>query len=155
MNFLLCNPISLQKCKMSWNCSNPVLSSVAEPPLIWAARDVRGPGADSGSRSKKRLRLQAKKGSSRRLQLLTLNFSSQLCKISLLMKIIYRSYCLYKLNWLQVYILLVFLAFIKDPAEAGASINKWLRLSAPTYKKIGSGSGATSKLAAPAPRHWF
>ena len=62
-----------------------VVSSAAEQPLIWPA-----------PRSRSRLRLQAKKrgsgsrqkkGSSRRLQLLTLNFSFQLCKISLLIKI--------------------------------------------------------------------
>ena len=64
-----------------------VLSSAVEQPLIWAAPDVQSPGADFGSRQKKRLRLQAKKGSSRRLRLLTLKFSFQLCKISLLIKI--------------------------------------------------------------------
>ena len=96
--------------------------------------------------AKKCLRLQAKKSSSRRLQLLTLNFSFQLCKISLLIKIIYGSYCLYKLNRLHVYILLVLFAFIKDPAEAGAAKKKRLQLSAPTYKKIGSGSGAAPQL---------
>ena len=74
-NTLLLSPVSC------------VLSCAAEPPLIWAAPDVQGPGADFGSRQKKRLRLQAKKGSSRRLRLQTLNFSFQLCKISLLIKI--------------------------------------------------------------------
>ena len=38
-----------------------VFASVAEQPLFWAAPalapDVLGPGADSGSRQKKRLRL--------------------------------------------------------------------------------------------------
>ena len=52
--------------------------SVAEPPLFWAAPapDVRGPVADSGSRQKKRLWLQTKKGGSwrLRLRLLTLIF---------------------------------------------------------------------------------
>ena len=74
----------LTPCSATPVCS--VLSSAAEQPLIWAAPDVQSPGADFGSRQKKRLRLQAKKGSSRRLRLLTLNFSFQLCKISLLNK---------------------------------------------------------------------
>ena len=59
--------------------------SVAEQPLFWAAPapEVRGPGADSGFGSDQigsapaltklgRLRLQAKKGASRPLQLHTL-----------------------------------------------------------------------------------
>ena len=50
------------------------VTSVAEPPLFWAAPVVRGPGALSGSTKLGRLRLQAKKGGSWRLRLHTLKF---------------------------------------------------------------------------------
>ena len=39
--------------------------------------------------------------------------------------------------------------FPKNPAGARAAIKMRLRLSSPTLQKIGSGSGAASKLAAP------
>ena len=92
---------------------------------------------------KKRLRLQAKKGGSRRVWLLTLKFFiSGLTNFNLI-KIIFGSYGLYKLNWAR----LVFFAFLKDPAGAGAAIKELPRLSAPTYQKIGSGSATLEKRA--------
>ena len=92
---------------------------------------------------KKRLRLQAKKGGSRRVWLLTLKFFiSGLTNFNLI-KIIFGSYGLYKLNLAR----LVFFAFLKDPAGAGATIKELPRLSAPTYQKIGSGSATLEKRA--------
>ena len=41
---------------------------------------------------------------------------------------------------------LFFLAFLKVPAGAAAALKRLLRFSAPTERKIGSGSGAASKL---------
>ena len=65
--------------------------------------------------------------------------------------------CLYKLNRIHVYILqehdVFLIAFLGDPAGAGTALNRQLRLSAPTHHKIGSGSGAAYKLAAP--QHWI
>ena len=57
--------------KKTWSWSK--FTSVAEPPLFRAAPapDVRGPRAYSSSGQKKRFRLQAKKGGSRRARLLT------------------------------------------------------------------------------------
>ena len=130
-------------------------SSVAEPPLFWAAPapDVRGPGGDSGSRQKR----VAPGGSSSSSGSCSFYFSFQLWKIQLLLKIIFGSYCFYKLNLLHFYMFQsqgsYYFSFLKDPTGAGAAIKQRLRLTAPAYQKIGSGPGAASKVA-PAPQHW-
>ena len=101
--------------------------SVAELPLFWAvpAPDIRGSGADSGSRQKKnRLRLQAKKSGTRRLLLLTRNFFMSALKYVTINKNHFSSCFLLILNWLHDYILKKqdFFSFLKDPAGAGAAI---------------------------------
>ena len=48
---------------------------------------------------------------------------------------------------------LFFSAFRKD--EDGAALRSRFRLSAPTDQKIGYGSEAALKTAAPAPQHWL
>ena len=89
--------------------NNFVSATLAETPIFWAAPDpdVWCPGANSGSgsRQKRRLRLQAKKGGSMRLRLMTLKFLMSALKNLINNTNYFGSYCLYKLHWLHVYIL--------------------------------------------------
>ena len=94
-------------------------------------------------RPRSRSRLRTKKGGS---GFWHLNFSFEVWKIKFLWKSFLYNIFLYKLNWLHVYIPYLKsktfrFAFLKDPRR--------LRFSAPTEQKIGSGSVAALKLAAP------
>ena len=82
----------------------------------------------------------------RRLRLLTLKFFiSALKNVIIYKKTFLDHICLYKLNWLHVYILQeqnFFSAFLKDPAGAGAALKNRLRLRL----KIGGSGSATRTL---------
>ena len=102
-------------------------SCVSEPPPIWAAPAVRGPGADSGSDQIGSAQAPGKK---RRLQAASAPCTNNF-HFELLSHVLSHTT---RLSFFQ------FFACQKDAAEAGTALKRRLRLLALAHKQIGSGS---------------
>ena len=128
-------------------------TSVAEPPLFWAAPapEILGPGADSGSDLIGSAPVTGKK---RRFQAApapyTYIFHFELLKRALLIQVFFGSHLPGTIiNCSKVMFCHNNKAFFLClPKRCSRS-----RLAAPANKKIGSGSSSTLKVAAPAPQH--